>query len=98
MAIKLYDAAGLACQSKLTEAATELDELLAIGFKNHPSYDGLLISAAEWRIRVAKKAGDEAVISRVFEMVQNSDCYGSLKRTFEKQFGTLLAEPNLISK
>jgi len=95
---KLYDAAGLSCQMRLTEAASELDELLAFGFKNNPSYDGILVSAAEWRIRVAMQAGDVAMARQVAQLVQNSACYNSIKRTFVNQFGTLLAQPGPISK
>jgi hypothetical protein len=90
---KLYDAYGLVYQKKLDEAATELDEILATGFKGNPSYDGLLVSAAEWRINVAKKTKDEATVQRIAQQVQDSKCYASLKRTFAKRFVTLLSPP-----
>jgi hypothetical protein len=95
---KLYYGVGLVRQGKLTEAAGELDEVLAIGFRNTPSYDGLLVSAAEWRIHVARLTGDEASARRVAQQVQSSDCVNSLKRTFLKQFGILIAQPDRISQ
>jgi hypothetical protein len=98
LATKLYDAAGLANQKKLTEAASELDKLLSIGFKNNPSSDGILISAAAWRANLAREMGDEASARRVAQMVQSSHCYDSLKRTFLKEFQTLLVQPGSISK
>lgn len=91
--VKLYHGAGLARQGKSTEAAKELDEVLAVGFKGSPSYDGMLISAARWRIRVARGSGDEATARRVVQDVQNSICLDSLKRAFLKQFETLVAQP-----
>lgn len=98
LVIKLYAAAGLARERKLTEAAHAFEEVLAIGFRNTPSYDGLLISAARWRIRVAQQSGDEAAIRRMVELVQNSTCYGSIKRTFLEKFGPLVAKPTPITK
>lgn len=101
LSIKLYDAAGLACQNKAAESAKELDELLAIGFKGNPSYDGPLVSAAEWRIRVAKMTGDEVTVQRIVQLVQNSNCYDSLKRTFAtdyKQLATSTDPLKLLSK
>jgi hypothetical protein len=90
---KLYHGAGLARQRKSAEAAKELDEVLAVGFKGSPSYDGMLISAARWRIRVAQGSGDEATARRVVQDVQNSICMDSLKRAFLKQFETLVVQP-----
>jgi hypothetical protein len=98
LAFKLYDAAGLACQKKSAEAAAELEELLTIGFKGQPGYDGLLVSAAKWRIRVAKQTGDTATIQRMAQLVEKSDCYGSIKRTFTQNFKELVAEPNPLAK
>ena len=98
LAFKLYDAAGLACQWKSEEAANELEELLAIGFKGNPSYDGLLVSAAKWRVRVAKQTGDSATIQRMAELVEKSECYGSLKRTFPRDFKEIVAQSNPLAK
>lgn len=98
LGFKLYNAAGLACQRKSVEAAIELEEMLATGFKGNPSYDGPLVSAAKWRIRVAKQMGDTATIQRMAELVEKSDCYGSLKRTFAKDFHEIVASPNPLAK
>lgn len=95
---KLYDAYALVYQKKFTEAATELDEILATGFQGIPTSDGLLISAAEWRIQVAKHTKDQATARRVAELVQNSKCYGSLKRTFIERFKALLNPTAPLSK
>ncbi len=98
LVIKLYAAAGLARERKLTEAASAFDEVLAIGFRGTPSYDGLLISAARWRIRVARQSGDDAAARRVVEQVRNADCYGSIKRTFLEKFGSITAQAAPVSK
>ncbi len=98
LVIKLYAAAGLARERKLPEAASAFEEVLAIGFRNTPSYDGLLISAARWRIRVAQQTGDGDTIRRVVELVQNSGCYGSIKRTFLEKFGPLVAQPDSVTR
>jgi hypothetical protein len=92
LSAKLYAAAGMVNQGKHAEAAVELDEILATGFKGNPSYDGPLVSAARWRIHVARHTGDEATAQRVAQLVQSSECYGSLKRTFVKKFGDLLMQ------
>jgi hypothetical protein len=88
---RLYDAYGLVYQKKYDEAATELDEILATGFKGVPTADGLLISAAQWRIQVAKHTKDETVSQRIAEQVQNSNCYDSLKRTFANDYKRFFA-------
>jgi hypothetical protein len=99
VAAKLYNAYGLANQSKLTEAVSELDEILAIKFTGHPSYDGLLISAAQWRIAVAQRNSDWATARRVARQVAYSECYGSIKRPFVRHFGSLLIEqPKMAAK
>ena len=98
LAFKVYGAAGLACQRKSVEAAKELDEVLATGFKGNPSYDGLLISAAKWRVRVAKMTGDTATIQRMAELVEMSGCYGSLKRTFANDFKEIVAASSPFAK
>ncbi len=98
LSFKLYDAAGLACQWKFEEAANELEALLATGFKGNPSYDGQLVSAAKWRVRVAKQTGDEATIQRMAKLVEESNCYGSLKRSFAKDFKEIVAQPHPLSK
>jgi len=92
LSAKLYGAVGLIHQGKHAEAAAELDEILATGFKGNPSYDGPLVSAAGWRIRVANHTGDEATARRVAQQVVNSECYNSFKRTFVKKFGTLFLQ------
>lgn len=95
---KRYHAAGLVRQSKLTEAAKELDEVLAIGFKGNPSFDGPLASVAGWRISVAQQLGDEETARRVARMVENSDCVGSVKRTFLTKYENLLTQPTTVPK
>ncbi len=91
IATKLYHANGLTIQKKLTEAATELDEILATGFKGIPTYDGLLFSAAQWRIGVAAWSGDKETVQRIGQLVENSACYGSRKRAFAEYFQKLPA-------
>jgi len=98
LAAKLYDAAGLIHQKRMAEAANELDEILATGFKGNPSYDGLLASAASWRINVARLTHDEVSAWRVAQQVQNSDCYDSIKRTFVKRFQQYLPQSAPISQ
>lgn len=98
LVFKLYDAYGLARMKKWAEAAAELDAMLAVGFKGNPSYDGLLASAAKWRIYVAKMTDDQATIQRMAELVENSNCYGSIKRTFAKDFEKMVAQPKPLSK
>ena len=93
LAAKLYNAYGLVYQKRLDEAATELDEILATGFKGIPTSDGLLISAAEWRIVVAKHTKDEATVQRIAQQVQDSKCYDSLKRTFADVYKRCFAQP-----
>lgn len=92
LVIKLYLGAGLTRAGKLSEAARILDETLAIGFRGTPSYDGLLVSAAGWRFRVARQSGDEAGARRVVELVRDSNCYGSRKRFFMEKFEPMLAQ------
>jgi tetratricopeptide (TPR) repeat protein len=98
LAFKLYDAAGLACQRKTDEASKELDELLETGFKGNPSYDGLLVSAAKWRVRIANWTGDEATIKKVVALVESSDCPGSLKRAFAKDCKEIVSQHSKTSK
>lgn len=95
LSFKLYYAAGLACQKgKSAEATKELEEMLVIGFKGNPTYDGPLVSAAEWRIRVAKQSGDQPTVQRVKELVEQSNCYDSVRRSFVTNFAGLMVEPN----
>jgi len=98
LVIKLYFGAGLVRQQKLSEAAKVFDEVLSIGFRNTPSYDGLLVAAAGWRISVAKQSGDETTVRQTVDLVQSSNCEDSIKRTFMKKFGTLAIQPNPASK
>jgi hypothetical protein len=91
---KLYDGAGLARQGKMSEAASQLDAVLATGFTNNPSYDGHVVSAAGWRIRVARETDDEATQRRVVQLVESSNCYGSFRRKFLKMYGALLNQSN----
>ena len=95
---KLYGAYALVYQQKLTEAAKELDEILATGFKGIPTSDGLLISAAEWRIQVAKHTKDDAMVRRIAEQVQSSVCYDSIKRTFASDYKKFFAPSKVVSK
>lgn len=97
LAAKLYDAYGLVYQKKFGEAAVELDEILATGFKGIPTSDGLLVSAAQWRMQVARHTKDEATMSRIAEQVQNSNCYTSLKRTFMSDYKKLF-QSKTVSK
>lgn len=96
--VRLYDATGLTCEGRLVEAARELDEILAVGFKGNPSYDGPLLSAAEWRINVARLAGNQATARKLAQQVQSSGCYDSLKRGFVKDFREFLSPPAGVSK
>ncbi len=98
LAAKLYDAYGLVYQKRLTEAATELEEILATGFKGIPTSDGLLFSAAQWRIQVAKRTKDEATVRRIAKEVQDSGCYDSLKRKFASDYKKFFAQPEPASK
>jgi len=98
LAIKLFDASGLSCQKKFTEANKEFDEMLATGFKGNPSYDGFLVAAADWHARISSSTGDEAGARRVVQMVLNSNCYDSLKRAYASRFQWLINQPSPTSK
>lgn len=95
---KLYYAASLYRQNNLTEAANELDEILAVEFKNNPSSDGHLVAAARWRILVAQRLGDKETPRRVVQLVQSSECVDSVKRTFLTKYQDLLTQPDPVSK
>lgn len=90
---KLYDGAGKVRQGKLMEGAKILDEVLQFEFQNTPSIDGLLISAAGWRIRAARESGEKDTINRVISLVQKSQCASSIKRTFMKNFTLEVSHP-----
>lgn len=98
LVILLYHGYGLTLEGKFPAAAQVLDETLAIGFRGTPSYDGLLVSAAGWRFRVARQSGDEAAARRVVELVRNSNCYGSRKRTFLEKFEPMLKQAAPVVK
>jgi hypothetical protein len=81
---KLYQGDLLLHQRKYDEAATVLDELVALGFKGNPSHDGRTSFAVTWRIAVATRIGDEEKAEQLRQWVRESNCVDSIRRDWVK--------------
>ena len=79
-------------------AASELDDVLALNFKNKADYDHHLLVAAKWRIYAANRSGDAVKAAQIVQWVQGANCTTNQKAAFMKNYSVFLGSPKTNAK
>ncbi|HEV2436668.1 MAG TPA: hypothetical protein VG077_11780 [Verrucomicrobiae bacterium] len=78
----------------LKQAAAELDDVLAYGFNQKAEHDHWVLAATCFRISIARRSGDQAKVTALYNWVQGANCKKDQKAWFLKDWSDVLIPAN----